>query len=95
MTVLTKIQTATHTVRFRLLAWLCTQPELTVSQLVELTGLTQPIVSQHLITLKYAGLAASRPRQTFKHYRVTDEGREVTQWLFYRMSPKERKELGL
>ena len=47
--------------------------ELTVSQLVEITGLGQPTVSKHLKTLREVGLVAAREEGQKRFYSVTPE----------------------
>ncbi|MDO4792397.1 MAG: metalloregulator ArsR/SmtB family transcription factor [Buchananella hordeovulneris] len=47
--------------------------ECTVSHLVELSGLSQPLVSQHLRSLRSAGLVDVRREGKEAHYRVVDQ----------------------
>lgn len=47
--------------------------ECTVSHLVELSGLSQPLVSQHLRSLRAAGLVDVRRAGKKAHYRVVDQ----------------------
>lgn len=46
---------------------MCQEGELTVQQLTDGSGVSQPAVSKHLVALRLAGLVALRPegRQTF------------------------------
>ncbi|RJN32226.1 ArsR/SmtB family transcription factor [Nesterenkonia natronophila] len=60
-----------HESRLRLLQLIQQEP-LTVGALVEATGMSQPLVSQHLRTLKQAGLARSDRRGKKVHYRLAD-----------------------
>jgi len=56
--------------------------ELTVSQLVELTGLGQPTVSKHLKTLREVGLVAAREEGQKRFYSVTPEPlEEIEDWM--------------
>ena len=55
--------------RLRLL-WLCSQGELTVSDLVRITGHSQPRTSRHLKILQDAGLLESFREQHFIFYRA-------------------------
>ena len=56
--------------RLRLLA-LCNRGELTVSDLVKITGLSQPRTSRHLNILQDAGLLESFRERHFIYYRGT------------------------
>lgn len=47
--------------------------ELTVSQLVERSGLSQPLVSQHLRSLRDAGLVMAERHGKEIRYRIADE----------------------
>ena len=56
--------------------------ELTVSQLVEITGLGQPTVSKHLKTLREVGLVAAREEGQKRFYSVTPEPlEEIEDWM--------------
>jgi DNA-binding transcriptional ArsR family regulator len=56
--------------------------ELTVSELVELTGLGQPTVSKHLKTLREVGLVAAREEGQKRYYSVTPEPlEEIEDWM--------------
>ena len=46
---------------------------LTVGEIVEATGLSQPNVSNHLGCLRDCGLVAAEPKGRFVHYRLSDE----------------------
>ncbi|GAA3661345.1 ArsR/SmtB family transcription factor [Microbacterium marinilacus] len=54
------------------LLWLIGQEPRTVGALAEATGLSQPLVSQHLRTLRDAGLAVSRRSGKEVTYRLAD-----------------------
>lgn len=58
--------------RLALLRILAAGP-LTVTRLVEQSGLSQPLVSQHLRTLRAAGLVAVERAGREAHYSVVDE----------------------
>jgi DNA-binding transcriptional ArsR family regulator len=47
---------------------------ITVSELVELTGLSQSAVSQHLARLREGGMVRTRREATTIFYRVADQG---------------------
>lgn len=47
--------------------------EVTVGELVELTGMSQSAVSQHLAKFRDLGLVAVRPDAQTRYYRLTDE----------------------
>src|SRR5690349_23763587 len=73
-TLLTALKAAAEATRLRLLA-LCAQGELTVSELTDILGQSQPRVSRHLKLLCDAGLL--------------DRFREGT-WVFYRLAQRAR-----
>lgn len=49
-------------------------PEITVSELTAGSGVTQGAISQHLKTLKQAGLVTERPDGRRVHYRAEPQG---------------------
>ena len=56
--------------------------ELTVSELVQKTGLGQPTVSKHLKTLREVGLVAAREDGQKRFYSVTPEPlEEIEDWM--------------
>ena len=56
--------------------------EITVVELTRGSGVTQGAVSQHLRSLKQAGLVAERPAGRNVHYRARPEGLEpLAEWL--------------
>ncbi len=56
--------------------------ELTVTELVEKTGVGQPTVSKHLKTLREAGLVAAREEGQKRYYSVTPEPlEEIEDWM--------------
>ncbi len=59
-------------IRLRILSGLC-NGELTVSQLVEQVGTTQPNLSQHLNVLYQSGILAKRKEGSQVFYRVQSE----------------------
>lgn len=61
-----------HESRLRLLCLIGASPK-TVNQLVELTSMSQPLVSQHLRTLKQAGLVLAERRGREIEHRLADE----------------------
>ena len=60
--------------RRRLLELLHRQPESTVTELVEASGLRQPQVSKHLKVLVGATLASVRAEGRHRHYRLDGRG---------------------
>ena len=56
--------------------------EITVSELTRASGVTQGAVSQHLKSLKLAGLVAERPQGRNVYYRARPEGLEpLVDWM--------------
>lgn len=56
--------------------------EITVSELTRGSGVTQGAISQHLKTLKQAGLVAERPEGRKVYYRAQPEGLEpLVNWM--------------
>lgn len=56
--------------------------EITVVDLTRGSGVTQGAISQHLKTLKQAGLVAERPEGRKAYYRVQPEGLEpLVDWM--------------
>jgi DNA-binding transcriptional ArsR family regulator len=56
--------------------------EITVAQLTRGSGVTQGAISQHLKSLKRAGLVAERPEGRHVYYRVRPEGLEpLFDWM--------------
>ena len=56
--------------------------EITVAELTRGSGVTQGAISQHLKTLKLAGLVAERPQGRHVYYRAQMEGLEpLVDWL--------------
>lgn len=53
--------------------------EVCVCDFVEVLGISQPAVSQHLRKLKEAGIVTERKVGTWKHYRLADELSPVVQ----------------
>lgn len=47
--------------------------EVTVGELVELTGMSQSAVSQHLAKFRDSGLVSVRPNAQARHYKLVDE----------------------
>lgn len=58
--------------------------EITVADLTRGSGVTQGAISQHLKSLKLAGLVAERPQGRKVYYRVRPEGLEpLINWMGY------------
>ena len=58
--------------RLRMVCELCTQPR-TVSELIEIVGVRQTLVSQQLATLRELGIIDTRRDGTKMIYRIADE----------------------
>src|SRR4029077_11368619 len=71
--LLLALRAAAETTRLRLLV-LCARGELTVSELVEILGQSQPRVSRHLKLLCDAGLLQRFKAGSWAFYRATDFG---------------------
>ena len=71
--VLQGLRAAAEPTRLRLLA-LCADSELTVTELTEILGQSQPRVSQHLRQLCDAGLLERRQEGTWAFYRLISDG---------------------
>ncbi|HLW26174.1 MAG TPA: metalloregulator ArsR/SmtB family transcription factor [Kiloniellales bacterium] len=67
------LRAAAEPTRLRILA-LCAHAELTVSDLVEILGQSQPRVSRHLKLLVDAGLLLRHQEGSFAYYRLADRG---------------------
>ncbi len=61
----------THPTRIAILEFLG-DGELTVSEMVEASGVAQPTLSQHLSILRSRGVVATRKEGTSVHYRIAD-----------------------
>jgi ArsR family transcriptional regulator len=72
-TLLDGLRAAAEPTRLRLLA-LCAEGELTVSELVQILGQSQPRVSRHLKLLCDAGLLARLPEGSWVFYRLAEGG---------------------
>ncbi|WP_300295092.1 metalloregulator ArsR/SmtB family transcription factor [Ferrovibrio sp.] len=70
-TLMAALRAAAEPTRLRLLA-LCAQGELTVSELTQILGQSQPRVSRHLKLLCEAGLLERVPEGTWAFYRIGD-----------------------
>lgn len=66
------LKSLSHPQRLMILGYLLNQPR-TVSQLVELTGISQSQVSQFLTRLKYEGLIQSERQGKFQFYSIADQ----------------------
>lgn len=67
------LKAAAEPTRFRLLA-LCTRGQITVSELVEVLGQSQPRISRHLKLLANAGLIERHRSGKYAYYRVPKNG---------------------
>ncbi len=59
--------------RLRILALLRAEGELSVGELVERLGLSQPLVSNHLACLRWCGFIAARREHRTVYNRIADE----------------------
>lgn len=73
-TLLSGLRAAAEPTRLRLLA-LCAHAELTVSEMVQILGQSQPRVSRHLKLLCEAGLLDRFREGTWAFYRLSEKGR--------------------
>ncbi|WP_298726991.1 metalloregulator ArsR/SmtB family transcription factor [uncultured Ferrovibrio sp.] len=71
-TLMAALRAAAEPTRLRLLA-LCAQGELTVTELTQILGQSQPRVSRHLKLLCEAGLLERVPEGTWAFYRINDQ----------------------
>ncbi|MFD2264886.1 ArsR/SmtB family transcription factor [Lacibacterium aquatile] len=80
--VLERLRAAAEPTRLRLLA-LCAESELTVSDLTQILGQSQPRVSRHLKLLCDAGLLERFREGTWAFFRLAQqgEGAETARWL--------------
>ncbi|MHA6287240.1 ArsR/SmtB family transcription factor [Maricaulis sp. CAU 1757] len=72
-TLVTQLKALAEPTRLRMVA-LLSRGELTVSELVQVLGQSQPRVSRHLKLLTDAGLAERLPEGAYVFYRLTDAG---------------------
>jgi SAM-dependent methyltransferase len=73
--LLTALRAAAEPTRLRLLA-LCARTELTVTELTQVLGQSQPRVSRHLKLMCEAGLLNRFREGTWAFYRLSDQGEE-------------------
>ena len=91
---LTKLRAIAEPTRLRLLA-LCAQGELTVTELTQILGQSQPRVSRHLKLMVEAGMLERFREGTWAFYRLAhDDATDVTQQLIA-MIPKDDEALAL
>ncbi len=76
------LRAAAEAARLRMLA-LCADGELTVTEITDILGMTQPAVSRHLKILAEAGLLVRFREGAWAFYRIADEGTagEMASWL--------------
>ncbi len=89
--LLAGLRAAGEPTRLRLLA-LCAQGELTVSELTQILGQSQPRISRHLKLLCDAGLLDRFPEGTWAFYRLAERGPglELSRALARLMAPEDR-----
>ena len=58
-----------------------------VCDFVDVLGVSQPAVSQHLRKLKEAGIIAERKVGTWKHYRIKEEQTPLMQGILAEIEP--------
>ncbi len=91
MTVLKKIQALSNETRFEIVE-LAREREMSAGQIANRFKLTRPAVSQHLSTLRAAGLLNERRVGTKRLYVVRAEGfNELAEYLAAYWSPKLQK----
>jgi ubiquinone/menaquinone biosynthesis C-methylase UbiE/DNA-binding transcriptional ArsR family regulator len=76
------LRAAADGARLRMVA-ICAEGELTVSEITEILGMTQPAVSRHLKILAEAGLLIRFREGAWAYFRLADEGKaaDVARWL--------------
>ncbi|MEG0448854.1 MAG: metalloregulator ArsR/SmtB family transcription factor [Lysinibacillus sp.] len=72
--------------RLKLLACM-KQGEVCVCDFVDVLGISQPAVSQHLRKLKEAGIITERKVGTWKHYRIMEEQTALMVGILEKISP--------
>ncbi len=75
--LLSGFRAAAESTRLRILA-LCAESELTVTELTQILGQSQPRVSRHLKVLCEGGLLERHQERAWVFYRLADPGREAT-----------------
>ena len=63
-------QALSDTTRLRILALLSAEEELCVCDLTGVLGLSQPMISRHLASLREAGIVSDRRAGVWVHYRL-------------------------
>ena len=61
--------------------------EVCVCDLVDVLGISQPAVSQHLRKLKEAGIITERKVGTWKHYRLVEEQTPLMKGILEQIQP--------
>ncbi len=61
--------------------------EVCVCDLVDVLGISQPAVSQHLRKLKEAGIITERKVGTWKHYRIVEEQTPLMKGILEQIQP--------
>lgn len=76
------LRAAADSARLRMLA-LCSEGELTVSEITEILSMSQPAISRHLKILAEAGVLVRFREGAWAYYRIADRGSagEVARWL--------------
>ncbi|MFF5995132.1 metalloregulator ArsR/SmtB family transcription factor [Lysinibacillus sp. KU-BSD001] len=72
--------------RLKLLACL-KKGEVCVCDFVDILGISQPAVSQHLRKLKEAGIIIERKVGTWKHYRIKEEQTPLMEGILAQITP--------
>lgn len=82
------LRAAADRARLRMLA-LCADGELTVTEITEILGMTQPAVSRHLKILAEAGLLVRFREGAWAFYRLADDGAagDAARWLVAACNP--------
>ena len=86
------LRTLADPTRRALFEWIVESDEITVVELTEGSGVKQGAVSQHLKSLKQAGLVADRPEGRNVYYRAQPKGlAPLVDWIgFYGVFWRER-----
>ena len=67
------LRTIAHPTRLAVIEWLQQHDQLTVNQLVELTGCEQSLLSHHLSNMKLKGLLTAKKTGTSVHYKLKEK----------------------
>lgn len=78
-----------HEGRFKIMAKLCQQEELSVNELIDYVGLSQSALSQHLAKLRKSGVVSTRRKGQQIFYRLSgNKSKAIIACLKMMASPK-------